>query len=200
MSHQGVARTLCPILVLVLAIACEKGDGRATNDAQPAAIDPDAPTQLAAEGASKRTTSDEPATKRSELDARLAETGSGDRVAAGPREQKRSRSEDNWLDHVADLEPVGAEANELRKLAVLHPDPEVRKSALEELAEANHELALKSLVISLEDDDLEVVALAIKQLRSLDDRAAIEPLDRLTHSHTDEKIQAAALRAIEFLE
>ncbi|MBW2291927.1 MAG: HEAT repeat domain-containing protein [Deltaproteobacteria bacterium] len=143
---------------------------------------------------------DEPATELSGLDARIAQTGSRDRVASAPAEASGTDPEETWLDRVADLEPVGTGANELRKLAILHPNPEVRKSALEELAGANHELAFKSLVTSLEDDDLEVVALAIRELKSLDDRAAIEPLDRLARSHTDEQIQAAAQKAIEFLE
>lgn len=80
-----------------------------------------------------------------------------------------------------------------------HDPPRSRKNALSS-AGPRSELAFKSLVISLEDDDLEVVHTAIEELEFLDDRAAVDPLDRLARSHADEQVRQAALEAIEFLE
>ncbi len=199
MTHRGVARTLCPVLALALAMACEQGDGRPASEPQPAMMEPNALTLSRAEAASDQAESDESATELAESEADFSQTESLDPVAPTASATTGAGPE-RWLDHVAELEPVGAEADELRKLAILHPNPEVRKSALEELADANHELAFKSLVISLEDDDLEVVHTAIEELEFLDDRAAVDPLDRLARSHADEQVRQAALEAIEFLE
>lgn len=107
---------------------------------------------------------------------------------------------DDWIERAAELEPTEAKPAELQKLAARHPDPEVRKSSLEKLSEGSERLALESFIAALEDDDLEVVHLAIEQLKSLEDPSAIPSLDLLVQSHVDEEIQQAASDAIEFLE
>ena len=199
MTCRRIVRDLCPTLVVIFAISCELGDGLTTSDPQPATIERNASALLPADPPSERTMGGESGTELPGSDARFAETEARDSVAFTPSEESGTGPQ-TWLDHVADLEPVGREGHELRKLAILHPDAEVRKAALEELAEADHPLALKSLVTSLEDDDLEVVFMAIEELESLDERAAIDPLERLARTHEDEEIQEAALKAIEFIE
>ena len=107
---------------------------------------------------------------------------------------------DDWIELTSQLEPTGPEGTKLQRLAMLHPDAEVRKSALERLGDASEESAIHGFIAALGDEDLEVVQVAIEQLKHREDRSAILHLEDVARSHTEEEIRQAASAAIEFLE
>jgi HEAT repeat protein len=177
MRFADVVRSRCAILIFAVVFGCQETEIQPGNTSKTKVAESNTPTADEVPAAQDAVADDESA-----ADAESEEPF------------------DTWLDRVSDLEPKGEQADELRKLAVLHPDAEVRKSALEELSDADEGIALSSLITSLEDDDPEVVLTAIEGLESLDDRAAIGPLEKIARDHPDEELRDAALEAIESLE
>ncbi len=200
MTYRGIARRFCPALSLALAIACQQADTQLRSESETNVTQKSTPAVSPIGPAEYRSESVEQATGLPRTDAHPVMTKPLLDLHAPTPPQTRSSGAETWLDHVGELEPLGAEGDQLRELAILHPDSEVRKFALEGLADAEGDFAFKSFVDALEDNDSEVVLTAIEELKFLDDRAAIRPLNRLARDHPDEDIQEAAREAIEFLE
>ena len=185
MTQRGTSRALLSSLTLALAVACQQGDDRLTSSTS---ITPSSRASV-------------PKISKPQSVDSLAPLATGSsRESDTSRPRTSAVSPESWIDQVANLRAAGADGDELLRLATLHPNPEIREDALEKLTDADDAVLFESLIAALGDEEPEIVLIAIAELESLDDRAAIPALVPVADHHADENVREAALNLVEFLD
>lgn len=98
------------------------------------------------------------------------------------------------------MDAEAGDANELRRIVSQHTDADIRRMAVDELADAETPETRAALIDALDDPDHRVVLAAIEGLEMFDGPEAIPALDQIARAHGNEDIREAALDAIDFME
>lgn len=101
---------------------------------------------------------------------------------------------------ISSMDAEAGDANELRRIVSQHTDADIRRMAVDELADAETPETRAALIDALDDPDHRVVLAAIEGLEMFDGPEAIPALDQIARAHGNEDIREAALDAIDFME